>query len=558
MYKIMLKYSAGGLTRHGTADTLTTTIVGEWLIDEHDRKAVDDEMRLFQCAVRTAFNRLLEGMSKGDVEKLVASMFSLNSRYAKDAVMQAQGIISSQRELVKQHLTEKKRAVKGLRKKLEYIKKEDKRGNVSSKIERLEEEIVVLESHIANSTIPKVIFGGRDNFDKRVNGKLSNEEWKNVRNNKLYSRGDKSKKGGNLNTRIEIIDEGFDTGFDMPSATQPKPPTQSKGFSLSVAISHKVEKPKSKDAMSVATIPREQLLGTKQSHRTAPRVIGKLWIDVRQRERLREHLEYGGIYSIELIRGLDNVYRVHITFNEFVPIELVSFSHGGIGVDVNPNGIALTEISSEGNMTSCQWIALPELTYSSKNQRDNLIGETAKEIVSIALAKGKGLVIESLDFVKRNKGKQFNRMSHNFVYRRLLESIERRAKKCGVALKTVHPAYTSIIGKYKYATAYGLSFHQAAAFVIARRGLGFHERIPKKIQRLISPLVSKLNSLLPALEAKGKREVKRLLAKLKNWQNIHSWSFWYTFNQSLRKVGVKPWLLRDINIIYNKQIFPVH
>jgi IS605 OrfB family transposase len=208
-------------------------------------------------------------------------------------------------------------------------------------------------------------------------------------------------------------------------------------------------------------------------------------------------------------------------------------------------------------------MALPELTYSRRTKRDNLIGETAKDIVNLALVKGKGLVIESLDFVKRNKGKRFNRMSHNFVYRRLVESIQRRAKKCGVALKTVHPAYTSIIGKYKYATAYGLSFHQAAALVIARRGLGFHERIPKKIQRLISPLVSKLNSLLPALEAKerprkrsDKREVKRLLGKLKNWRNIHSWSFWYTFNQSLRKVGVKPWLLRDINIIYNQQIFP--
>jgi len=29
-------------------NTLTTTIVGEWLIEEDDRKDVDDEMRLFQ------------------------------------------------------------------------------------------------------------------------------------------------------------------------------------------------------------------------------------------------------------------------------------------------------------------------------------------------------------------------------------------------------------------------------------------------------------------------------------------------------------------------------
>jgi len=91
--------------------------------------------------------------------------------------------------------------------------------------------------------------------------------------------------------------------------------------------------------------------------------------------------------------------------------------------------------------------------------------------------KGKGLVIESLNFIKKNKGKQFNRIINNFVYRKLLESIERKAIRCGVRLFKVNPAYTSIIGKYKYATSLGLSFHQAAAFVIARRGLGFRERI---------------------------------------------------------------------------------
>ena len=513
MYRIMPK----------SKDTLTTTIVGEWLIDEDARKAVDDEMRLFQCvrfahrrlrltAVRTAFNRLLEGMSKGDVEKLVASMFVINSRYAKDAVMQAQGIIRSQRELLKRHLTETKRSIKGLRRKLAHIKNEGKRENVSRKIERLNEEVAVLSQHIANSTIPKVIFGGRENFEKRRSGKLSNEHWKNLRNNKLYSRGDKSKEGGNLNTRIERVAVVPDYG---------------EGFSLSVAISHKVTKPK-----------------------TAPRVCGKLWVDVRLRKRLKEHLEDGGIYSIELIRGQDLKYRVHITFDEFVPNKVCNFSHGGIGVDVNPDCIALTEIDSSGNFISSQFLALPSLTYSRRTKRDNLIGEAAKEIVNIALAKGFGLVIESLSFVKKNKGKQFNRMSHNFVYRRLLESIERRAIRCGVAIRKVHPAYTSIIGKYKYATDYGLSFHQAAALVIARRGLYFRERIPKKIQKLIPILITSLSSLLPALEAKGKREVKRLLLKLENFRNIHSWSFWYSFNKSLRKVGVKTWLLRDINLLF--------
>lgn len=229
MYRIMPKSKC----------TLTTTIVGEWIIDEKDRKEVDSEMRLFQCAVRTAFNRLLEGMESGDVEKLVSSMFLINSRYAKDAVMQARSIISSQKELVIKHKEEKERDILRLRKKLDSISNEDKREAISSKIERLSCEVANLEGHIEKKTIPKVIFGGRENFEKRQHGQISNADWKNRRSNKLYSRGDKSKEGGNLNTRIEIV-EG--------------------GFSLSVAISHNVESPK-----------------------TAPRVYGKLWVDVRLR-----------------------------------------------------------------------------------------------------------------------------------------------------------------------------------------------------------------------------------------------------------------------------------
>jgi len=60
---------------------------------------------------------------------------------------------------------------------------------------------------------------------------------------------------------------------------------------------------------------------------------------------------------------------------------------------------------------------------------------------------------------------------------------------------------------------------------------------------------------LMKLFAVKKEKVKRLLSKLQNWRNIYSWSFWNTFNQLLRKVGVCPWLLRDINLLKNLQIF---
>ena len=42
-------------------------------------------------------------------------------------------------------------------------------------------------------------------------------------------------------------------------------------------------------------------------------------------------------------------------------------------------------------------------------------------------------------------------------------------------LTKVNPAYTSYIGKTKYANSMKLNSHTAASFVIARRGLGFKD-----------------------------------------------------------------------------------
>ena len=71
--------------------------------------------------------------------------------------------------------------------------------------------------------------------------------------------------------------------------------------------------------------------------------------------------------------------------------------------------------------------------------------------------------------------KSFNRMAHNFMFRAFLDTIIREAMFQGVPIQTTEPAFTSIIGELKYAHRYPLSRHQAAAFVIGRRGMGIHK-----------------------------------------------------------------------------------
>ncbi|MHA1490580.1 MAG: hypothetical protein ACTSRI_13110, partial [Promethearchaeota archaeon] len=67
-----------------------------------------------------------------------------------------------------------------------------------------------------------------------------------------------------------------------------------------------------------------------------------------------------------------------------------------------------------------------------------------------------------------------------------LDLLERKCLKRGVAIKKVHPAYTSLIGKCKYSRLYNLSTHVLASYVIARKGLGFKDELPANYKWLLS------------------------------------------------------------------------
>ena len=70
---------------------------------------------------------------------------------------------------------------------------------------------------------------------------------------------------------------------------------------------------------------------------------------------------------------------------------------------------------------------------------------------------------------------------HSFAKNKLQKALISRGLKFGFKIKKVNPAYTSVIGRFKYAKMYGLSVHEAASFVIGRRGLDFDEKVPKEL-----------------------------------------------------------------------------
>ncbi len=153
---------------------------------------------------------------------------------------------------------------------------------------------------------------------------------------------------------------------------------------------------------------------------------------------------------------------------------------GAIGVDLNANHVAMSELDRFGNPVASGCV--PCRTAGRSNaQRLAAIGEAIKQVVTYARDRAKPIVVERLDFEKKKaaleqRGSRYARMLSGFAYAAFHAILAARTYDAGVALRSVNPAYTSVIGQYKFARRYGLSVHQAAACSIGRRGTRLAER----------------------------------------------------------------------------------
>jgi IS605 OrfB family transposase len=154
---------------------------------------------------------------------------------------------------------------------------------------------------------------------------------------------------------------------------------------------------------------------------------------------------------------------------------------GRLGLDLNIDHVAVALASSEGNRLATRRV--PLCTYGrSANGAKDAIGIAVGKIVAMAVGHRVPLAIERLDFSRKKTrlraeyGARYARMLSSFAYARFFATLRARAHDAGIVVHDVDPAYTSFIGKKKFSTRYGLSAHQSAALVIARRSARFSER----------------------------------------------------------------------------------
>ena len=150
-------------------------------------------------------------------------------------------------------------------------------------------------------------------------------------------------------------------------------------------------------------------------------------------------------------------------------------ANGALGVDLNKGHLALVNVSPDGRVVGAERAPLPK-------DRDGLCA-VARRVVRAALERGVPIVLESLDFRKKKSwlksyGRRFAETLSTFRTRQVSTAMEREARRAGVEVRFVDPAWSTKLGRLKYRARRRLGTHHAAALVLGRRGLGFGERLP--------------------------------------------------------------------------------
>jgi len=248
-----------------------------------------------------------------------------------------------------------------------------------------------------------------------------------------------------------------------------------------------------------------------------------------------EHAEKTGDWFPYTVRIKLRNGKIYAQFSreENLPEITITKDNGVIGIDINayPFHLALVHVAKDGNLEKYERISLDKLLEGSSEKREYSSWQTAHQMVEIGMKERKAIVVENLD--KLPKGKRgdglpkLRRKLQKWVYKALLHKIEIVARRNGIQVIKFNPAYTSIIGKLKYAPLYNIDKDTAGAYVIARRGLGFKERLPKNYKELLkdgdflSYTIAKIEDKIAKLKQEvreEKNEYKRNRLKSVLWK----------------------------------------
>lgn len=417
---------------------------------------------------RKLFADIASGKKANDLKSTYLSHFHITARQFNAIRVGIEGKIASIQERRAGSIVESKNRIADLEKTIQKLEKHNsKPQTIHQKKRRLHRLQSNHNSLCADHQAGKIrlCFGSKKLFHAQFalteNGYASHndwvEEWHKERNSSFFLLGSKDETGGNQTcTAIIQEDESLSLRLRLPDALAIKYGKYLIISNVRFQYGHNVIVENLKSCKT-----RSELLREKNAH----------------------YQDYGEAISYRIKRDKKGWILFATTSQQAVQW-VTRKELGAIGVDINADHLAVTETDRFGN--PIQHRTIPLVCYGkTQKQSQAMIGDAATEIANWAIKSQKPIVLEKLDFqnkktaLKESGFKKHSRMLSSFAYKAIINSIKSRGWRFGVHVEEVNPAFTSVIGRVKYAKRYGLSIHEAAALCIAQRYLGISERLPR-------------------------------------------------------------------------------
>ncbi|GAB4537136.1 MAG: hypothetical protein Kow0063_23460 [Anaerolineae bacterium] len=494
-------------------------------------------MRPQQAAMRFAYNRLQERIENKVIWHAMREMFpTLTGRNLNDALRIAEGVIASQRRrlpIAVDNLNGQIEATdKKLRRELNRVDgpRPERLRAMRRRIQRLSARRGELQEHIVKGTVPPAVFGGQKLWQK-VSRSLpeAREEWREKRSDQFFSRGASNYKG-NPHCRLVVGNSGL--------------------LRLLVRVPDGVKQ----RGTRITTSARWLTFDLSYSYRHDSLLRAAALDGAR---KLRS-------YDVRLMRLAPCQYRAYITVDEpvahreyTVTEQIPSWCVRLGGVDLNLDHLAVAVADRQGQFRAWRVFSYANLGELPGDKSKWIIGNIARDVIQYLRDQGtNALVIEDLNITRRGGSHpKFNRRTVPFAYRQLIQALVRRSLREGLLVKRVDPAYTSWVGQLKYARQFGVGSHVAAAYVIARRGLGLQERIPRSLVNKFPLVIDVLQTNIQELERRLTEEKTEKSDKLrKQLETRREWLRRLEEWKSCSPEAGRPWLLWVTLYLVSKHI----
>jgi IS605 OrfB family transposase len=434
---------------------------------------------------------LLADISKGKISNGLKSSYlvkyGITARQFNAIRVKVEGKIASIKELRKMQISNLKEQIKALETKISKLEKKPLLSFLAhQKKRRLHKLKQRLEQLIKDQEQDKIslCFGSRKlfhaQFDLEGNHYKTHEEWlecwRHARTSEIFFLGSKDETSGNQTCTASIEEDNRLTlRIRLPDALHGK-------FGKYLTIPH---------------------VFFSYGH---PEILASLE-DCKQRQLLARvkdpnYKKHGQALTWRF-KSDKKGWRILVSATLPTPQWKTNKDKGVIGIDINTDHLALVETDRFGNPLCKKTIPL-NLYGKTKEQSLALIGDACTQVVSHAEQALKPLILEDLDFQKKKQAlretcspSQSRKLS-SFSYQSILTHLKSRAFGKQIEVHQVNPAFTSLIGRVKFAVRYGLSLHHAAALCIGRRFLNLSEKVPRHLDKIPDGKDSHVALSLPA------------------------------------------------------------